>query len=156
MEDHQFFTFGPCMFNPNQQDSRRFFCDAYRKTVAREVLTPLESMASSWIIQHPEYEKELADLTAALETTYSVEQGKTNPFLHLALHLTISEQISINQPAGIAALFNALAQRLQSEHAAHHVMMENLAAMIWESQHNKTPLDAAAYLAAIQKEIQRK
>jgi len=144
------------MFNPTQQDSRRFFCETYRKTLAREVLTPLESIASNWISQHPEYETDLADLNAALEADYSVEQGKTNPFLHLALHLTITEQIAINQPAGISALFTALAQRLQSEHAAHHVMMENLAAMIWESQHNKTPLDAAAYLAAIQQEIQRK
>jgi len=151
-----FYPFPSGMFNPNQQDSRRFFCEAYRKTLAREVLTPLESIASHWIMQHPEYETELADLTTALEADYSVEQGKTNPFLHLALHLTISEQLSINQPAGISTLFIELAQRLQSEHAAYHVMMENLAAMIWESQHNKTPLDAAAYLAAIQKEIQRK
>lgn len=143
------------MFNPTQPDSRRFFCETYRKTVAREILTPLESIASHWITQHPEYETDLADVNAALEATYSVEQGKTNPFLHLALHLTIAEQLSINQPTGITELFTALAQRLQSEHAAHHVMMEHLATMIWESQHNKTPLDSAAYLAALQKEIKK-
>lgn len=142
------------MFNPNQTDSRRFFCEIYRKTIAREILTPLESIASHWITQHPEYATDLADVNAAVEADYSVEQGKTNPFLHLALHLTITEQISINQPLGITALFNTLAQRLQSEHTAHHVMMEHLAAMIWESQHNKTPLDAASYLAAIQKEVE--
>jgi hypothetical protein len=142
------------MFNPTQQDSRRFFCEIYRKTVARDVLTPLESIASHWIIQHPEYATDLTDVNKALEADYSVEQGKTNPFLHLALHLTIAEQISINQPPGITASFTDLAQRLQSEHQAHHVMMEHLATMIWESQRNKTPLNGAAYIAAIQKEIQ--
>jgi hypothetical protein len=142
------------MFNPSQQDSRRFFCEIYRKTVAREVLTPLESIASHWITQHPEYATDLADVNKAVEADYSVEQGKMNPFLHLALHLTIAEQISINQPPGITASFSALAQGLQSEHEAHHVMMEHLAIMIWEAQRNKTPLNGTAYLAAIQKEIQ--
>jgi len=144
------------MFNPTQQDSRRFFCETYRKTVAREILTPLESMASHWIIQHPEYETDLADLNAALEADYSVEQGKTNPFLHLALHLTITEQISINQPTGITALFNTLAERLQSEHEAHHIMMECLALKIWESQRNGMPFDGAAYIEAIQKMMTNK
>lgn len=143
------------MFNPTQQDSRRFFCETYRKTLAREILTPLESMASHWIIQHPEFKTDLADLNAALEADYSVEQGKANPFLHLALHLTITEQISINQPTGITALFSALAEQLQSEHEAHHIMMECLALKIWESQRNGTPFDGATYLTAIQKEFQR-
>jgi hypothetical protein len=143
------------MFNPSQQDSRRFFCEIYRKTLAREVLTPLESMTSHWIIQHPEYEKDLANLEAALEADYSVEQGKTNPFLHLAMHLGVTEQISIDQPAGIRALFNELAQREQSEHEAQHLIMECLALKMWEMQRHNKPFDSEGYIAAIETKLQQ-
>lgn len=139
------------MFNPSQQDSRRFFCETYRKTLAREVLTPLESITSYWISQHPEYESDLADVNAALEADYSIEKGTTNPFLHLAMHLGIAEQVSIDQPTGITGLFNALAQRLQSDHEAHHVIMECLASQIWETQRYNKPFDSQAYIAAIKK-----
>jgi hypothetical protein len=143
------------MFNPTQQDVRRFFCETYRKSLAREIMTPLEIIASDWIIQHPEYAADLTDVNAAIEAEYSVDQGKTNPFLHLSMHLSIAEQISINQPIGIKPAFTQLAQRLQSEHEAHHVMMECLGAMLWDSQRNGTPFDGAAYVAAIVAEIQK-
>ena len=141
------------MFNPTQHDVRRFFCETYRKSLAREILTPLESIASDWIIQHPEYGSELSDVNAALEAEYPVDQGKTNPFLHLSMHLSIAEQVSINQPPGIAPACTQLSQQLQSVHEAHHVMMDSLGAMLWESQRNGTPFDGAAYVAAIRKKI---
>lgn len=144
------------MFNPTQADVRRFFCETYRKSLAREVLTPIESIASDWIIQHPEYHADFADVNAALEADYSVDLGKTNPFLHLSMHLSIAEQVSINQPIGITNAFTRLAHQLQSEHEAHHVMMECLGAMMWESQRNHTPFDGAAYVAAILKQGEKK
>lgn len=137
------------MFNPSQQDVRRFFCETYRKSVAREILTPIEMIASDWIIQHPEYANDLSDIHAALEAEYPVDQGKTNPFLHLSMHLSIAEQVSINQPAGIKPAFTQLTQRLRSEHDAHHVAMESLGAMLWDSQRNGTPFDGAAYVAEV-------
>jgi hypothetical protein len=141
------------MFNPTQHDVRRFFCETYRKSLAREILTPLESIAADWVVQHPEYESDLRDVNVALNAEYSVEQGKTNPFLHLSMHLSIAEQVSINQPVGIKSAFNALAQRMQSVHEAHHVMMDCLGAMIWESQRNGVPFDGAAYVEAILQKI---
>ena len=141
------------MFNPTQHDVRRFFCETYRKSMAREILTPLESIAADWIMQHPEYETDLIDVNAALEAEYPVDQGKTNPFLHLSMHLSIAEQVSINQPAGIAPAFTLLSQRLQSAHEAHHIMMECLGAMIWESQRNATPFDGALYVAAVRQKL---
>lgn len=66
------------MFNPSQQDVRRFFCETYRKNQAREILTPLEAIASDWIRQHPEYDATLHDAEEALQANYSVDQGQTN------------------------------------------------------------------------------
>ncbi|HJV63178.1 MAG TPA: DUF1841 family protein, partial [Albitalea sp.] len=93
------------MFAPSQNDVRRFFCDAYRKRRDGLPMTPLETVAADWIAEHPEYAADLADVDAALAAVFDVEAGRTNPFLHLSMHLSISEQVSIDQPRGIKQAF---------------------------------------------------
>lgn len=137
------------MFTPSQHDVRRFFCEAFRKQRANEILTPLEAIARDWIIQHPEYADTMADVDAALAADYSVERGQSNPFLHLSMHLSIAEQISIDQPPGIRAASQALAQRLGSDHEAHHQIMECLGEMIWNSQRSGLPPDGTAYVECV-------
>ena len=118
---------------------------------ASEILTPLEAMARDWIAQHGEYWDALTDVEAALAADYSVERAQSNPFLHLSMHLSIAEQISIDQPPGIRAAFQALAQRLNSEHEAHHQMMECLGEMIWASQRSGFPPDGTTYIDCIRR-----
>lgn len=139
------------MFTPSQHDVRRFFCETFRKQRANEILTPLEAIARDWIVQHPEYEDALADVDAALAADYAVERGQSNPFLHMSMHLSIAEQISIDQPPGIRAAFIGLAQRLGSEHEAHHQIMECLGEMIWTSQRSGLPPDGAAYIECVKR-----
>ena len=91
------------MFTPSSHDVRRFFCEALRKHRKGEILTPMDAIAADWIAQHPEYHAELQDVEEAIARDYSVEGGKPNPFLHLSMHLSIVEQVSIDQPRGIKA-----------------------------------------------------
>ena len=137
------------MFTPSQHDVRRFFCETYRKQEARDILTPIEAIARDWVLQHPEYAHALSDVDTALATDYSVERGTANPFLHLSMHLSIAEQISIDQPPGIRAACQALTRRLDSEHDAHHQIMECLGQMMWQSQRSGLPPDGAAYIECV-------
>ena len=137
------------MFNPSREEVRRFFCETWRKTQAGEILTPLEAIARDWLIQHPEYESDLANADAAQNAEYDIEQGKSNPFLHLSMHLSIAEQISVDQPRGIRDAFLALAKRRGSEHDAHHEIMECLGQMLWTAQRNGTPPDGDAYVECV-------
>jgi hypothetical protein len=143
------------MFNPSQQDVRRFFCNTYTKSAAREILTPLEAIASDWIVQHPEYDDSLSDLDTALTADYSVDTGLSNPFLHLSMHLSIAEQISTDQPRGVRSAFEILSKKYNSEHEAHHQIMECLGEMIWNSQRNGLPPDGVAYVEALKKRIKQ-
>ena len=143
------------MFAPSKEEVRRFFCDTWRKARDGEVLTPLEAIARDWMLQHPEYESELSDLDAALAADYDAGHGKANPFLHLSMHLSISEQISIDQPPGIRQAFVLLAEKLGSEHDAQHEIMECLGEMLWTSQRNGTPPDGAAYVESVKRRAQR-
>jgi hypothetical protein len=142
------------MFNPSQEDVRRFFCETFRKMRANEILTPLEAIARDWIVQHPEYHDDLADVNEALAADYSVEKGKSNPFLHLSMHLSIAEQISIDQPPGIRAAFTTLAGKI-GEHEAYHEIMECLGEMIWQSQRSGLPPDGTAYVENVRRRAAR-
>ncbi|MEY2682047.1 MAG: hypothetical protein RIQ66_608 [Pseudomonadota bacterium] len=102
-----------------------------------------------WITQHPEYYPDLEDLEQALDRDYPPEQGRSNPFLHLSMHLSIEEQISIDQPPGIRVAFLELAQRHDSRHEAMHIVMECLGEVLWRSQRDGTPIDGQAYIDAI-------
>lgn len=143
------------MFAPSQHDVRRFFCEAWRKQDAGEVLTPLEALAADWIQQHPEYHPELADLPAALAAVYDVEAGRTNPFLHLSMHLSISEQVSIDQPRGIKQAYELLRARRGSAHDAQHEVMECLGQMMWESQRSGLPPDGERYIDCVRRRATR-
>ena len=139
------------MFNPSQADVRRFFCATHAKTQAGQPMEAIETLASLWIAEHPEYRDHLADVEAAIARNYDLTPDATNPFLHLSMHLSISEQCSIDQPRGIRQAVELLAKRLGSLHDAHHVAMECLGTMLWESQRSGRPPDGEAYVAAVQR-----
>ena len=143
------------MFAPSQHDVRRFFCDAHSRQQQALPLTPMQALAAQWIAEHPEYHAELADVDAALAASYTVEEGRTNPFLHLSMHLTISEQVAIDQPRGIKQAFDLLAARLGSAHEAQHAAMECLGQMVWESQRSGQPPDGFAYLDCVRRRATR-
>lgn len=137
------------MYQPSQDDVRRFFCEAHRKARAGEPLTPMDAIAADWIAEHPEYHADLADLDAALAARFTVDEGRSNPFLHLSMHLSLVEQAQIDQPRGIRQALELLARRRGSMHAAHHEAMECLGEMIWASQRSGLPPDGERYLAAV-------
>jgi hypothetical protein len=139
------------MFQPSQHDVRRFFCATWRKRRDALPLEPIEAQAADWIAEHPEYDAILAEEAAALDAAWRVEDGRENPFLHLAMHLSITEQAGIDQPAGIRQAVQSLAARRGSLHAAHHEVMECLGEMIWRSQRSGEPPDGLAYLDCVRR-----
>lgn len=143
------------MFQPSQHDVRSFFCGTWRKQRDALPLSPLEAQAADWIDQHPEYHALLADEAAALAASYTVEDGRENPFLHLSMHLSILEQTGIDQPSGIRQAVQLLATRRQSLHAAHHEVMECLGQMIWASQRSGLPPDGQAYIDCVRRRATR-
>jgi len=139
------------MFSPTQADVRRFFCAVYAKGQAGAALEALELLSLEWIQRHPEYHPALADVDQALRTLHEVSEAAENPFLHLSMHLSISEQCSIDQPPGIRQAVELLAARRDSLHDAHHEVMECLGRMLWESQRNGRPPDGHAYIDEVRR-----
>ena len=139
------------MFNPSRDDARNFLFDSWRKYRAAGVLTPLEDMVAQLILKHPEYHALLENPQQFQHKDFKPESGEANPFLHLMMHLTMEEQISIDQPLGIRAHYNRLTAHYQSEHAAQHKIMECLSEMLWQAQRNGTGPDVGIYFSCLDK-----
>ena len=139
------------LFNPSKEEVRQFFCEAWAKQQRSGILTPMESIAARWMVEHPEYHGVLSDLESAKEAEYTPEKGQTNPFLHLSMHMSITEQVQIDQPPGIREASKQLSIKLDSEHEAQHRIMECLGQVLWNAQRDGTPPDMVAYVEAIKK-----
>ena len=134
------------MFNPTRDQVRDLFLETWRKYRAGEPLAGMETLALEAILLHPEYHAALSDPERARGKDYTDE---SNPFLHMSLHIALEEQLSIDQPAGIRAVFSGLIAKMQDRHEALHEAIECLAETVWRSQRDGRPPDAEAYLACL-------
>jgi hypothetical protein len=130
------------VFNPTRDQVRDTFFEAWRKYRAGEPLVGIETVALDVMLAHPEYHAVLDDPERHREREYT----QANPFLHMSLHLALAEQLSIDQPAGVAAAFEALLRRYGDRHRALHEAIECLAEMVWRAQRDNAPPDGATYL----------
>lgn len=137
------------MFAPSREQVRQFFFDTWSKYRAGTPLQGLETVALDVILLHPEYRSVLEAPERTAEHDYTPEAGETNPFLHMSLHLAIEEQLSIDQPPGIRAAFDAVLHKAGSRHDALHTALECLGEMMWKSQRDGTMPDAQGYLECI-------
>jgi Domain of unknown function (DUF1841) len=143
------------MFDPTREQVREFFFETWRKYGAGEPLSGMEALALEIVLLHPETHAVLGEPERYREQDYFPELGQTNPFLHLSLHLALEEQLSIDQPPGIAARFAALAARRGERHAAVHDAIECLAEMVWRAQRDRAEPDGAAYLDCLEARARR-
>lgn len=139
------------MFSQDRDSLRRVYLEAWRKFQQQLPLEPVETQVVEVIQQHPEYQPLLDKGEAVLDRDWSPEQVETNPFLHMALHLAIREQVQTDQPPGIRQGFERLLKRLDDRLEAEHQVMECLAEAIWRVQRDQTPFEAAPYLDCIKR-----
>ena len=132
------------MFNPSREQVRHFFIDAWRKHRERRPLPPLEAIAAELVDMHPEYHA-LLDDEGSLDRQWTPEDGQSNPFMHLSLHLAIEEQLGINQPPGIREIVDQLKTRMD-RHDALHVVLEVLGEVMYRAQREQRMPDNEEYL----------
>jgi Domain of unknown function (DUF1841) len=136
------------MFNPSRDEVREMFFGAWRKYRDGAPLTGMEAAALDVLLLHPEYHAVLEAPERYRERDYTDE---ANPFLHMSLHLALEEQLSIDQPPGIAHRFQVLLAKFHDRHEALHQALECLAETLWRAQRDRTPPDAAAYLSCLER-----
>ena len=135
------------MFPTDRLEQRKFLAQAWQRYQSNNKLEPLEHQLAKIIEKHPEYQ----DIIKNLEDEYFPEQGKTNPFLHINLHLSLQDQLILDQPKGIQKIYNVLLKKMKDAHKVEHIMMEQIAEMIFISQKYSKPMDLQNYLESLKK-----
>ena len=137
------------IFGNDRDELRRMYADAWQKRCGEQELSPLETQIADVVESHPEYHDAIS--SDSLDEDYTPDGGRTNPFLHMGLHLGIREQVATNRPAGIASVYKALATKSGDAHDAEHQMIDCLAETLWEAQSQNHAPDEDKYLQRLQR-----
>lgn len=134
----------------SRDEIRRVYLAVWQKMQQGQLLEPMEALIAEVIELHPEYQPLFDDGDAVEQLEFSPEQGGTNPFLHMGMHIALREQAAGDRPAGFGAIYEKLVAA-RGRHEAEHAMMECLGQSLWEAQReNRTP-DEGAYLECLKK-----
>jgi len=136
------------LFGSDRNALRRTFTEAWRRRVLGLVLEPLQARIAQVVEAHPEYHAAVQD-PESLDRDYVPENGQTNPFLHMAMHLALVEQRATDRPSGIARALELVDLKLRDPHAAEHAAMECLGRVMWEAQRVGTAPDERIYLECV-------
>ncbi len=128
---------------------RAVFFRAWEKFRKSEPLEGVEQIIVQVALQHPEYHATLEQ--PETRASEYVAGDDANPFLHMGLHIAIEEQLSIDRPPGVRALYERLRKQTGDDHAARHRMLDCLAEIIWDAQRAGRAPDDRAYLDCLQK-----
>ena len=143
------------MFGNDRNQLRQMFFDVWLKHKEKRELEPLEQLICQVILMHPEYHEILENAEKNLQREYFAEQGEHNPFLHMAMHISLHEQLATQRPEGIATIYAQLLTKYPDAHQTEHIMMECLSEMVWQSQKAGQPPDDNVYIACLNKAVQR-
>ena len=134
----------------SREEIRRIYQQVWRKMQQRSLLEPMESLIAEVIEIHPEYQPLLEENEDLDKLEFTPEQGQTNPFLHMGMHIALREQAGADRPAGIAEIYARLIQA-RDRHEAEHAMIECLGESLWQAQRDNRPPDESAYLECLRK-----
>lgn len=136
------------MLNGDRNSLRRSYQTAWRKHREKLPMEPLEIQIADVVGLHPEYHS-IIEAVEVSDMDFDGDDGCSNPFLHMGLHLAIRDQAATDRPPGFAAEYRRLAAETGGIHEAEHLIMEVLAESLWEAQQSGREPDESAYLHGI-------
>ena len=134
----------------SRDEVRQVYLKVWQKMQGQSLLEPMEAIIADIIQLHPEYHPLLKVGESATQKDFSPENGQTNPFLHMGMHITLREQSASDRPAGIQDIYQKLVQQ-KGIHDAEHAMIECLGEVLWTAQRMNAMPDEDAYLTCLRK-----
>jgi hypothetical protein len=134
----------------SRDEVRQIYLNVWTKMQNRTLLEPMEAVIADVIELHPEYHQLLEQDADIKEQDFTPEQGQTNPFLHMGMHIALREQATADRPPGIMSMHQKLCAE-KGQHDAEHAMMECLGQALWNAQRNNQPPDEANYFECLKK-----
>jgi len=136
---------------------REYFCRIWSgaKEGKIEAFTSEERKLVSIMFEHPEYRRqfEMIDSVGDHEIDPAPE---ANPFIHVAMHSVIENQLASKKPIEVYQFYLALRKRKLDHHDAVHLLMAILAPLIFRVLHSKETFDEGRYVRLLRKYMEKK
>jgi hypothetical protein len=142
-------------FSEDRRSLRASFVDAWQKRRDGTVLSALEDQIAAVVMMHDEYHALLDSGEGALHRDFDPEDGVANPFLHMALHLAVRDQVATDRPPGIRDAYEHAAAKSGDRHAAEHLLLECLAETLWQAQRDGRVPDEGSYLQSVEAQLRK-
>ena len=91
----------------SRDEVRQVYLAVWKKLQQDQLLEPMEALIADVIEIHPEYHALLDDSETATQGDFSPEQGQTNPFLHMSMHLAAGDDMDFLSTSSIYSLFES-------------------------------------------------
>ena len=137
------------MYGQDRKELREVFFRAWQRHREQQPLVGIERIIASVALRHPEYHGVLENRASHEDHDFSPQTGESNPFLHMGMHIAIEEQLSVDQPSGIRAYYQALLKREPDDHSAQHRVMDCLGEMLWQADRQQSVPDPILYLTCL-------
>lgn len=136
------------MHNADPSALRKIYYDAWQKANNQQPLSQMEIIIVDIIQRHPEYHPLFAaeNFEAFQSEKFELDH---NPFFHLALHVSILEQVGADRPQGIKNQFQRLMAKYQDQTIVEHKMIDCLARILVANFQNPNPEHELRYLESI-------
>jgi hypothetical protein len=140
------------LYGTKRETYRQIFLDSWRAYQECRPLEGVQTRIVSVILRHPEYHALLTDVERGLEQDFLPEQGRSNPYMHMSLHVGLEEMLALGEPAGIVDLFDS-ARRKLGETDAEHLFVDCLGEMMWQAQRAGRAPDLTALLPCVRRSL---
>ena len=144
------------LYNGNRADMRDGYFIAWQAYKDNQPLEPVQQQIVDVIRYHPQYFDIFDHPDEYRDKEYSPHSGETNPFLHLAVHLVIRDQVATDKPVGIRKLYQKHLANMDDAHNAEHGFMYCMSQILHEMQSTQTPFNEHQYFAMIRKMMKQK
>lgn len=135
------------MIVEDRDGSRRIFLETWDKYRKGESLDNMETLILQIILLHPEYHQLLSAGDQVLAQDFGVADD--NPFLHMGLHIAVSEQLQSDRPFGVRVIYQSLTEKYPDEHQLQHLLMECLEKLLWQAREEGRAIEESEYLECL-------
>jgi hypothetical protein len=127
--------------------SRQIICRIWESVKRGEQLDGEEKRIADVLSEHPEYEDawKMGDLLVDIEN----DNGASNPFLHIHLHLIVDKQIDEGTPPEVARVARELMDAGKSRHEVVHAIGKVLLPEIYDMMKHKKSFNSTHYIQNI-------
>lgn len=138
------------MFGQDRDSLRRAYAEAWQRRLDGLPLDAQQQRIADVLALHPEYQAFVLSPDALVQE-FDGSDGRTNPYLHMGLHLAVREQLATGLPPEAAQTHRRLARRLGAAHAAEHRLIDCLAHTLWQAQRDGRAPDMDGYREALRR-----